>query len=72
MKKLFTKINQIIVDFTSTALTFLCLGVVVQLLLGEKLFGWDPVGNIQGAGASFIGVIALVVLYFLFVKQKAE
>ena len=72
MKKLFTKINQSIVDFTAIALTFLCLGVVIQLLLGEKILGWDPVGNIQEAGPSFIGVIALVVLYLLFIKKKAE
>ena len=72
MKKLFTKINQSIIDFTSTALTFLCLGVIIQLLLGENILGWDPVGNIQKAGPSFIGVIALVVLYLLFIKKKSE
>ena len=72
MKKLFTKLKQSITNLTSTALTFLCLGVVVQLLLGEKLFGWDPVGNIQDAGPAFIGVIALAVLYMLFIDKKAE
>ena len=69
MKELFTKINQSIVDFTTAALTFLCLGVVIQLLLGEKLLGWDPVGNIQDAGSSFIGVVAMIALYLLF-KRK--
>jgi hypothetical protein len=72
MKKLISKITEGITDITATALTFLCLGVVVQLLLGEKLLGWDPVGNIQDAGSSFIGVIALVVLYLLFINKKAE
>jgi len=72
MKKLFTKLQQSITDLTATALTFLCLGVVVQLLLGEKLFGWNPVGNIQDAGPAFIGVIALVVLYMLFIDKKSE
>ena len=72
MKKLFTKITQSITDVTATALTFLCLGVVIQLLLGENILGWDPVGNIQEAGPSFIGVIALVVLYLLFIEKKAE
>lgn len=72
MKKLFTKMTEAIKDLTATALTFLCLGVVVQLLLGEKILGWDPVGNIQDAGSSFIGVIALVVLYLLFIDKKAE
>ena len=64
--------DQSIIDFTSTALTFLCLGVIIQLLLGENILGWDPVGNIQKAGPSFIGVIAFVVLYLLFIKKKAE
>jgi hypothetical protein len=72
MKKLFTKITQSITDVTATALTFLCLGVVIQLLLGENILGWDPVGNIQEAGPSFIGVIALVVLYLLFIEKKSE
>ncbi len=72
MKKLFTKLKQSITDITATALTFLCLGVIVQLLIGDDILGWDPVGNIQDAGSSFIGVIALVVLYLLFVDKKAE
>ena len=72
MKKLFTKLKQGVTDVTGTALTFLCLGVIVQLLIGEDILGWDPVGNIQDAGSSFIGVIALVVLYLLFIDKKAE
>ena len=51
------------------SLTFLCLGVIVQLLIDDNLLNWDPVGNIQGAGSSFIGVISLVVLYLLFKKK---
>jgi len=63
------KIKQTIINIISVALSFLCLGVIVQLLIGESLLGWDPVGNIQDAGPSFIGVIALVVLYLLFLKK---
>ena len=72
MQELFTKLKQGRTDITATALTFLCLGVIVQLLIGDDILGWDPVGNIQDAGSSFIGVIALVVLYLLFVDKKAE
>jgi hypothetical protein len=43
--------------------------VIIQLLINDELLNWDPVGNIQDAGASFIGVIALVVLYLLFNKK---
>ena len=55
-----------------TALSFLCLGVIVQLLIGESLLGWDPVRHIQDAGPSFIGVIALVVLYLLFLIRNNQ
>ena len=63
------KIKQTIISMISITLSFLCLGVIVQLLIGESLLGWNPVGNIQDAGPSFIGVIALVVLYLLFLKK---
>ena len=72
MKKLLTKLKEIIIAITATALAFLCLGVIVQLLINDNILGWDPVGNIQNAGSSFIGVIALVVLYLLFINKKAE
>ena len=51
------------------SLTFLCLGIIVQLLIDDDLLNWDPVGNIQDACSSFIGVISLVVLYLLFKKK---
>ena len=70
MKKLLTKLKEIIIDITAAALSFLCLGVIVQLLINDNILGWDPVGNIQNAGSSFIGVIALVVLYLLFIDKK--
>ena len=71
MKDYFNTFQKKLVKFISLGLTFLCLGVIVQLLIGESLLGWDPVGNIQDAGSSFIGIIAFVVLYLLF-KKKAE
>ena len=72
MKKLLTKLKEIIIAITATALAFLCLGVIVQLLINDNILGWDPVGNIQNAGSSFIGVIALVVLYLLFIDKKTK
>tara|TARA_Y100001934_G_C12043663_1_gene627291 strand:+ start:223 stop:435 length:213 start_codon:yes stop_codon:yes gene_type:complete len=70
MKNIFNTLKDWLVTITSMALTFLCLGVTIQLLIGEDILGWNPVKNIQEAGSSFIGVIALVVLYLLFVKKK--
>lgn len=56
------------------AAPFLCLGIVVQLMVGTPLFGWNPVGNIikasnQLGDNSFIGVITLIVLYSVFKKK---
>jgi len=72
MNQFFKSLQERIFGAISLALSFLCIGVIVQLLLGEPLLGWDPVGNIKDAGSSFIGVIALVVMYLLFIKKKAE
>ena len=56
------------------AVPFLCLGIVVQLMVGTPLFGWNPVGNIIKASQqigdnSFIGIITLIVLYSIFKKK---
>ncbi len=70
MEKLYKQITDFLKKGISLSLYFLCFGVIVQLLIDEKLLGWDPVGNIQDAGPSFIGVISLVVLYLLFSNKK--
>jgi len=70
MESFFSGIVKTLKKAISLGLYFLCLGVVVQLLIDEKILGWDPVGNIQDAGSSFIGVISLVVLYLLFTNKK--
>ncbi|MFQ3332742.1 MAG: hypothetical protein ACI84S_000545 [Thalassomonas sp.] len=72
MSDLFSGLKKLLISAISIGIKFLCLGVIVQLLIDEKIMGWDPVGNIQAAGSSFIGVIAFVVLYLLFIKKKAE
>ena len=69
MEKLYSFILETLNKAIKLSLTFLCLGVIIQLLIDDELLNWDPVGNIQDAGASFIGVVALVVLYLLFNKK---
>ena len=69
MEKLYNFILETLNKAIKLSLTFLCLGVIIQLLINDELLNWDPVGNIQDAGASFIGVIALVVLFLLFNKK---
>ena len=70
MNNLFSDLKNLLVSAISIGIQFLCLGVIIQLLIDEKILGWDPIGNIQDAGPSFIGVIAFVVLYLLFIKKQ--
>ena len=70
MEKLFKQILDLLKKAITLSLYFLCLGIIVQLLIDDKILGWDPVGNIQDAGSSFVGVIALVAMYSLFIQNK--
>tara|TARA_B100001250_G_C19284157_1_gene564605 strand:- start:216 stop:440 length:225 start_codon:yes stop_codon:yes gene_type:complete len=74
MKKILETIQKMIKQGIEIAVPVLCLGVVVQLIIGEPLFGWNVVGNISKAiGAfgqtNFIGVAALLVLYSYISKK---
>ena len=70
MLDFFDKIQSLIIRIIKLALTLLCLGVVTQLLINEKILGWDPVGNIQDAGSSFIGILFIIILYQLYSKNS--
>ena len=70
MEKLFKQILDLLKKGITFSLYFLCLGIIVQLLIDDKILGWDPVGNIQDTGSSFVGVIALVAMYSLFIQNK--
>ena len=70
MIKFFEKIRSIIIELAKTALSFLCLGIIVQLLIDDSILGWDPVGNIRDAGGTFVGVLALVLLYQIYYSKK--
>ena len=69
MKEKLKKFRELLTEVIASALSFLCLGIIVQLLINDTILGWDPVGNIQDAGPSFIGVIAMIALYLLFKKK---
>jgi len=70
MLDFFDKIQSLIIRIIKLALTLLCLGVITQLLINDKIFGWDPVGNIQDAGSSFIGILFIIILYQLYNKNS--
>ena len=68
MNKIFDSIKKTIKYFVEIAVPILCLGVVVQLIIGEPLLGWNVVGNISNSigelgQSNFIGVAALLILY---------
>ncbi|HJM16561.1 MAG TPA: hypothetical protein QF851_03815 [Flavobacteriales bacterium] len=70
MKEKLQVFRKLLTEVVATALTFLCLGIIVQLLINDTLLGWDPVGNVKEGGSAFIGVIATVLLYILFIRKK--
>ena len=70
MKEKLQKFRELLTEVVATALTFLCLGIIVQLLIDDTILGWNPVGNIKAGGSAFIGVISIVLLYILFIKKK--
>ena len=70
MKNKLKKLRESLTEIIATSLTFLCLGIIVQLLINNTILGWDPVGNVKAGGNAFIGVIAIVLLYILFIRKK--
>lgn len=72
-KKFFKNIKKLLREAVDITVPILCLGVVVQLIVGESLLGWSPIQNIQSAinslgQSNFVGVAALLVLYSVFKK----
>ena len=68
MKKHIETLKNIINKGIEVSVPILCLGVVIQLIVGEPLFGWNIVGNISNSigelgQSNFIGVASLLVLY---------
>ena len=72
MEKILKTFRNTLIEVIATALTLLCLGVIVQLLINDTILGWDPVGNIKNAGSAFIGIISITLLYILFIKNKGK
>lgn len=74
MKNKLSQFKEFLTELTSFAVIILCLGVTVQLLIGESLLGWDVIGNITSSigkmgQSNFIGIAALLVLYSLYNKR---
>ncbi len=75
IKKVLKSTKRYLAEFTEIAVPVLCLGVVVQLIVGESILGWDPIKNIQDSinslgQSNFIGVASLLILYSIFKNQQ--
>ena len=75
MKNIFKKVSKILQEITPLAFTFLCLGITIQLIIGEPILGWDVVGNISKAIGrlgqnTFVGIAALLFLYTIINKKQ--
>ena len=67
-------IGSFLKGITGLLMTFLALGVVGQILLGEAIFGMDVIGNIVAiidslGNAGFVGILAVIVLYGILSKE---
>ena len=74
MEKIFGNIKTFFSGVTDLLMTFLTVGILVQVLFGGPVFGMDVVGNvvalIESLGNSgFVGLLAVVVLVNLLNKK---
>ena len=70
MKDRLKKFRESLTEVVALGITFLCLGIIVQLLLNETILGWDPVGNVKAGGNALIGVVTIFLLYILFIRKR--
>jgi len=75
MEKIFGTIKTFFSGVTEMLFTFLTLGILVQVLFGEPVFGMDVVGNVTAlidslGNSGFVGLLAVVVLVKLLGDRK--
>jgi hypothetical protein len=74
MENIFGIIKTFFSGVTDLLMTFLTLGVLVQVLFGGPVFGMDVVGNVTAlieslGNSGFVGLLAVVVLVKLLEKK---
>ena len=67
MEKIFGNIKTFFSGVTDLLMTFLTVGILVQVLFGGAVFGMDVVGNVTAlieslGNSGFVGLLAVVVL----------
>ena len=74
MDKIFGTIKSFFSGVTDLLMTFLTVGILVQVLFGGAVFGMDVVGNVTAlieslGNSGFVGLLAVVVLVRLLDKK---
>lgn len=74
MEEIFTKVKGFFAGITDLLMTFLSVGILVQVLFGGAVFGMDVVGNVTSlieslGNSGFVGLLAVVVLVNILNKK---
>mgnify|MGYP004003353937 FL=1 len=74
MEKIFGSIKTFFSGVTDLLMPFLTVGILVQVLFGEAVFGMDVVGNVTAlieslGNSGFVGLLAVVLLVKLLDKK---
>ena len=71
MFNIFKNIKNFVVQLTNLIFVLFCLGIILQLVIGEPILGWDVVGNVNKSlntlgQSTFLGVFSILILYHFF------
>jgi len=74
MEKIFETVKGFFAGVTDLLMTFLTVGILVQVLFGGAVFGMDVVGNVTAlieslGNSGFVGLLAVIVLVKLLDKK---
>jgi hypothetical protein len=74
MDNIFTTIKGFFTNISDLLMTFLSVGILVQVLFGGSVFGMDVVGNVTGlinslGNSGFVGLLAVILLMKILDKK---
>ena len=74
MDNIFKTIKGFFTNVSDLLITFLSVGILVQVLFGGSVFGMDVVGNVTGlintlGNSGFVGLLAVILLMKILDKK---
>jgi|TARA_R100001224_G_scaffold73577_3_gene45083 hypothetical protein len=74
MDNIFKTIKGFFTNVSDLLITFLSVGILVQVLFGGAVFGMDVVGNVTGlintlGNSGFVGLLAVILLMKILDKK---